>query len=218
VPEASRRRAGVLLVSLGVLVAALGALSFHQSGAGSLDRAIDAAVIARYGTHGALAGLLAAPGAGLPAAAYTVAIVLACLAAGRTNGALLAVSSVCLSVGVVEAVLKPLVARTYDGYLAFPSGHATAVFALAATVAVVWPPSRTRRAWGARTAVAAAVALACVVASAVIALRWHYFTDTVAGAAVGIGTTTGLALVLDTPVARRLLARAATSAQPRQGR
>jgi membrane-associated phospholipid phosphatase len=31
----------------------------------------------------------------------------------------------------------------------------------------------------------------------VIAVRFHYFTDTVAGAAVGTGTVCGLALVLD---------------------
>ena len=39
---------------------------------------------------------------------------------------------------------------------------------------------------------------ACVaVAIGVIAVRFHYFTDTVAGAAVGIGTVCGLALILD---------------------
>ena len=51
--------------------------------------------------------------------------------------------------------------------------------------------------------------LACsvvVVAIAVIGLGWHYFTDTVAGAAVGIGTVCALALILDLPVARRVLA------------
>jgi membrane-associated phospholipid phosphatase len=36
-----------------------------------------------------------------------------------------------------------------------------------------------------------------VVAIAVIGLRWHYFTDTIAGAAVGIATVCGLALALD---------------------
>jgi membrane-associated phospholipid phosphatase len=45
-----------------------------------------------------------------------------------------------------------------------------------------------------------------VVAIGVIGLRWHYFTDTVAGAAVGIGTVCGLALLLDLPVPRRWLA------------
>jgi len=39
-------------------------------------------------------------------------------------------------------------------------------------------------------------------------LRWHYFTDTVAGAAVGIGTVCGLALILDLPAGWRLLGRA----------
>ncbi len=39
--------------------------------------------------------------------------------------------------------------------------------------------------------------IAAVVAAAVIALRWHYFTDTVAGAAVGVGTVCVLALIAD---------------------
>ena len=55
------------------------------------------------------------------------------------------------------------------------------------------------------------VAVFCVasalVATAVIALRWHYFTDTVAGAAVAVATVCGLALLLDRPTARRWLVR-----------
>ena len=46
---------------------------------------------------------------------------------------------------------------------------------------------------------AAACLLGGVVAVGVIGLRWHYFTDTVAGAALGIGTVCGLALLLDLP-------------------
>jgi membrane-associated phospholipid phosphatase len=49
---------------------------------------------------------------------------------------------------------------------------------------------------------AAACVLGGVVAIAVIGLRWHYFTDTVAGAAVGVGTVCGLALILDLPGVR----------------
>jgi membrane-associated phospholipid phosphatase len=55
---------------------------------------------------------------------------------------------------------------------------------------------------------AAACVLGGVVAVAVVGLQWHYFTDTVAGAAVGIGTVCGLALILDLPAARRWLASA----------
>jgi membrane-associated phospholipid phosphatase len=42
-----------------------------------------------------------------------------------------------------------------------------------------------------------------VVAAGVIGLRWHYFTDTLAGAAVGTGTVCGLALLLDVPARLR---------------
>lgn len=42
-----------------------------------------------------------------------------------------------------------------------------------------------------------------VVAAGVIGLRWHYFTDTVACAAVGIGTVCGLTLLLDLPTRLR---------------
>lgn len=46
------------------------------------------------------------------------------------------------------------------------------------------------------------LAVTAVVALAVIALRWHYFTDTVAGAAVGLGTVCAVALVLDSQFIR----------------
>jgi len=56
------------------------------------------------------------------------------------------------------------------------------------------------------------------VAVGLIGLRWHYFTDTVAGAAVGIGTVCALALLLDLPAASRQFGRAGRllpAAQPK---
>ena len=89
------------------------------------------------------------------------------------------------------------------GVLTYPSGHTTAMFALAAVVTVLLISPRPAKAGVLRVLIAAA---ACVlggaVAIAVIGLRWHYFTDTVAGAAVGIGTVCGLALILDLPAIR----------------
>ena len=71
-------------------------------------------------------------------------------------------------------------------------------------------------------------AVTVVVAVAVMSLRWHYFTDTLAGAAVGTGTAALLALLIDLPVARRGLDRlcrawpgrlpAEPHAQPERGR
>jgi uncharacterized membrane protein len=39
----------------------------------------------------------------------------------------------------------------------------------------------------------------------VIALRWHYFTDTVAGVATGTGTVLALALLIDLTSAKAAL-------------
>jgi membrane-associated phospholipid phosphatase len=192
----------------------LGVLFAHQTRAGGLDHAIDAPVIAWLGGHGGLLLWLAAPGSLIPAVVLSVVIVGACLITGRLNGAVLAAAAVPVSVGLDEALLKPLVHRTYLGNLVYPSGHTTAVFALAATVTVLLlVPPRSAKAAALRVLIpVAACVLGVVVAVALIGLRWHYFTDTVAGAAVAIGTVCGLALLLDLPTARRWLAWA--SRQP----
>jgi len=138
----------------------------------------------------------------------SAAIAVACLLAGRLNGAVLAAAAVPVANGLVEGLLKPLVHRTYLGNLTYPSGHTTAIFALAATVTVLLlVPPRPATA-GALLVLIPAVACAAGVVTAIglIGLRFHYFTDTVAGAAVGIGTVCGLALLLDLPRIRRWLA------------
>ena len=58
-------------------------------------------------------------------------------------------------------------------------------------------------------ALAGTYVLGVVVAVGVIGLRWHYLTDTVAGAAVGTGTVCGLAFLLDLSMIRRLLTQPA---------
>ena len=75
---------------------------------------------------------------------------------------------------------------------------------------------------------ALAWAVTVVVAVAVMSLRWHYFTDTLAGAAVGTGTAALLALLIDLAGPRRGLDRlcrawpgratAEPHAQPERGR
>jgi undecaprenyl-diphosphatase len=219
----ARPWAGALAAGCAVLVAVLGVLFAHQARAGGLDQAVDSRVIAWLGGHHGLLLWLAAPGSLIPAGVLCAAIVAACLLAGRLNGALLAAAAVPVAVGLDEALLKPLVHRTYLGNVVYPSGHTTAVFTLAATVTVLLlvPPrpakaatmkATTAKATAAKAASprvlipAAACALGLVVAIAVIGLQWHYFTDTVAGAAVAIGTVCGLALLLDLPAVRRWLA------------
>ena len=204
----ARPWAGALLACCAILVAVLGVLFADQSSADRFDDAVDSQVIAWLGGHPGLLVRLAAPGSLIPTGVLCVAIIAACLLAGRLNGAVLAAAAVPVAVGLVEVVLKPLVDRTYLGNVVYPSGHTTAVFTLAATVTVLLlNPPRPARAAALRVLIpVAACALGVVVAVAVIGLQWHYFTDTVAGAAVAIGTVCGLALLLDRPAARRWLA------------
>ena len=195
----ARPRAGVLLAGCVVLVAVLGAVFAHQSTADRFDHAVDAPVITWFAGHPALALRLAYPGTTMPAAALSLIIAVACLITRRLRGAVLAVAAVPVAVGLCEVLVKPLVHRTYIGQVVYPSGHTAAIFALAAalTVLLLAPPRPAMPRWLRILILAVAYLTAVAVVIGVIAVRFHYFTDTVAGAAVGIGTVCGLALVLD---------------------
>ena len=213
----ARPWAGALLACCAILVVLLGALFAHQATASDwLDHAVDSPVIGWLGGHLGLKEWLAFPGSLIPAGLISAAIAVTCLLTGRLNGAVLAAAAVPAATGLDDGLVKHLVHRTYLGVLSYPSGHTTAVVTLAAVVALLLlGPSRPAGAAGLRAAVtAAAGALGVAVALGVIGMRWHYFTDTVAGAAVGIGVVCALALVLDRPAARRWLARACRQQAP----
>jgi undecaprenyl-diphosphatase len=203
-----RRPAAWLVVGCAVIVAVIGALVAGQTTAGPFDRAIDSPVISALAGHSHLMVQLTFPGTRIGAFALTAIIALGCLAVRRYDGVLLVVCSMVVAVGLDDYVLKPLVHRTYLGSLVFPSGHTTATITLAFVLTLLLVPVIAHRD-GARRwlavlgLVVAWLALVGVVL-AVIALRWHYFTDTVAGAAVGIGTVCGFALVIDRARASRL--------------
>ena len=195
----ARPRAGVLLAGCVVLVAVLGILFARQSTADPFDRAVDSWVIAGFDGHQALALRLTSPGTTIPAVALSVVIAGACLITGRLRGAVLAVAAVPVAVGLCEVLVKPLVHRTYIGQVVYPSGHTATIFALVATVTVLLlaSPRPAMPRWLRILILAVAYLTAVAVVIGVIAVRFHYFTDTVAGAAVGTGTVCGLALVLD---------------------
>jgi len=188
-----------LLAACVVVVGVLGVLFRHQTQPSALDKAVDSPFITALGPHHGLLFWMEVSGTLVPAIVVSVVIAAGCVIAGRLNGALLALTAVPVATGLDDALLKHAVSRTYLGQLTFPSGHTTAVVAVAATLAVLLlvPPQDART----RTARIALVAASCVivviVASAVMGLQWHYFTDTVAGAAVGAGTVCAISLVLD---------------------
>jgi undecaprenyl-diphosphatase len=199
---ALRRPAAVVAAGC-VAVAVLLALALAgRSGANRLDAAVDGAV--RGGIGGHLWALHTVADLGGPEAVtvMTVALVLGCLAAGRWRAAALAGLAVPAASALTELALKPLIGRPlgdYPGSASFPSGHATAMFALAATCAVVLAgPSRPRLPGALRLLLGlGAVLIAAAVGTAMVGLGYHYFTDIVGGTAVGIGMVLLTALLID---------------------
>ncbi len=198
------RWTAILLACCTLVLVVLGALVAHQSGVDWLDQAIDYRIVRGASGHPNLLNLIATLPTVIPAGGTSLIMVAACLMTGRLKGAILAATSVPVASALCDALLKPLVHR---GDLAYPSGHVTSIVALASmlTVLLALPPRPILQGAARLLAPAAAALAASGVAVAVIALRWHYFTDTIGGAALGAGTVCALALLLDRPAISRSL-------------
>ncbi|MGH3397274.1 MAG: phosphatase PAP2 family protein [Streptosporangiaceae bacterium] len=206
-----RRPAGLLIAACAIVIATLGALTAHQAQADSVDARIDAPIIARLGSHQHAAMLVVDIGNQHTITIICVLLVLACLAFRRPRSALLVAVAVPLASVLTEDVLKPLSGRTLGGGLSFPSGHETAVSSVAvAAIVVLIGPARPSLPAALRWTLAAVAAIAtAVVAPALVAVHFHYFTDTIGGAAVGTGTVLATALGLDALTAWLARTRAA---------
>jgi membrane-associated phospholipid phosphatase len=181
---------------------------------GWLDATFDPRIQARLSRFPLLLNWLPGVGALMPVALMTLVLIVACAVTRRWDGAVLAAAAVPIAVGLTEYVLKPSIGQAIKQ--AFPSGHATSMFALAAVCAVLLAdPPRGRVPGPVRLLLALmAVLLAAGVAAAMVATGAHSFTDAVGGAAVGAGVVLACALTLDllTSQWRRGLA-----ARPRPG-
>jgi membrane-associated phospholipid phosphatase len=181
------------------VVAVLGVWLAHQTRASLLDWRVDGRLQAGLSGHQAILRSLARLGVPLSVTVMAAILVIACLATRRRRGAVLVAIAVPAAGVLTEVLLKPLVGRTADGALSFPSGHATGVFSIAVAFAVLLVnPARPRMSAALRLLLALLAFLAAgAVAVAVVALGLHYFTDTVAGAAVGTAVVLGTALIID---------------------
>jgi len=198
-PRAVRPLAAWLLVGCVAVTAFLGAWSAHQSRAGWLDRSVDARVQASLGSQRAFLSHVVLLGDPRTVTVITTVLFLACLVARRWRGAVLLAIAVPAAAALTEVLLKPLIDRTMAGALSFPSGHATGIFTLAAAVGVLLlDPSRPRLLPALRVLLALiAYAAAGGVAVALVVLGFHYFTDTVGGAAAGTAVVLATAFLLD---------------------
>jgi membrane-associated phospholipid phosphatase len=198
-PWALRWPAAVVLVACAAVTAGFGVSLADKRQTGWLDSAADARIQSAFDQYPPVLRFLVNAGTLVPVVLMTAALVLACALTRRWTGAVLAAVVVPAAVVLAEFVLKPLIGRTMLGALSFPSGHVTAVFALAGACAVllVDPPGH-RVPGPARLLLACAALLAAsAVAVAIVAQAAHYFSDAVGGAAVGIGVVLACALTLD---------------------
>jgi len=197
--DARRTRAWPVLAACVLVIAALGLLVRGQAQPGGLDSAIDGAVVTSFSGSRGVLPWLALPGSTIPLIAVSVAIAIGCLITRRPNGVALAVTAVPVTSFLNDTVLKHLIGRTHLGQLSFPSGHTASAMTLATVLGVLLhDPARRAAARMIRVAlVVAACAITAVVAAGVVALRWHYFTDTVGGVALGTGTVLALAFLID---------------------
>jgi membrane-associated phospholipid phosphatase len=205
---AFRPVAAALAAVCAAVVAFLAAEVAHQSSPGWLDSAVDSKIQASLGGHAAVLTALTRLGGLLGVTVIGLIMFSACLGTRRYRGALLVAVALPVA-GLAELLLKPFIDRTRYGWLSFPSGHTIGVFALAVTFLVILTgplrpalPSLLRVLLG-----CAGILIACAVAVSLIALRVHYFTDTIGGAAVSISIVLGTALIVDFFADRRGRAR-----------
>jgi membrane-associated phospholipid phosphatase len=194
----SLRPAGIAL--LGTCVAVVAVLAALLAGHGIADRlnaALDSRIQDGLGRFPGLLHQLPRLGGLKEVTVMTLALALAFAVTRRWSGAVLAVVAVPAAVGLTEYVLKPYIGGPLGQ--AFPSGHATSSFALAAIWAILLadPPYRHLPRTLRLLLVLMALLLATAVAAAIVAIGAHTFTDAVAGAAVGTGVVLACALTLD---------------------
>ena len=201
-PVALRPPAAVLLAACVAVTAVLGLRIFGRGLPRWLDAAFDPRIQAGLSRFPSLLNRLPDVGTLEPVALMTLALILACLATRRWTGAMLAAGAVPVATGLTEYVLKPYVGHAIGQ--SFPSGHATSMFALAASCAVllVDPPRCRVAAAVPSLLVVMAFALATAVAAAMVANGAHRFTDAVGGAAVGTAVVLACALTLDLVASR----------------
>ena len=193
------RRAAVIVILLATLVLAVLAVRYaHQEAAGRLDRTLDIYIRTRLRQEQSLTEALIGLADPPQAAILVVALAAAAALARRWSGVLLLLGGTLTAVVISEVILKPLIGRLRYGHLTFPSGHTTALAAIATATAILLLGAPRPRGVALRLGASlAAIVVAASVAIALVAKHVHYATDTVAGCCVAVAVVLALALDLD---------------------
>jgi undecaprenyl-diphosphatase len=208
--DRARRPALVLVVLAFVVIVVLGTHYAHHDLPGQLDRRLDTSIATWLRPGRPVARVLISLG-NPPEAALLIALVAGAAAVARLwSGVLLTVIGTLGAVTITEVILKPLIDRRSGGALSYPSGHTTAVVAIALAIAILLTGTRRPGALVLRLLSSlAALAVAGGAAISLVAEQIHYATDTIAGICVALATVLTVALTLDALTSRRRPAGAA---------
>jgi membrane-associated phospholipid phosphatase len=182
-----------------VLFVTLGVTLHGRQGPLGVDVLVDTSLAGRSAAVRHLLRIAVSLGEPASAIVAVIAIGTASLALGRPRGALLALLAPGVAAAGTEMVLQPWVGRTLRGGSSFPSGHTVTTFAIALVGVLLVLGARRPAATAARVAIASTVLLVPVgVAASLIALDFHFFTDTIGGACLSVTTVLAFALGIDT--------------------
>lgn len=201
VPARLRMPVVVVTVVCWVLAALLGLRYAGQHGPGPFDAAIATAVHGAMVEHGMFARVLTGPTHPIVVYPVIALVIGVCVFARWWERAALAVAGPGLCVLLTELVFKPLVGRTDNDVLSYPSGHtvsAVSVYVVAALVLTVEWRASVR--WA---ALGLLVLVWLVFTVGLVGMDYHYFTDAIGGFLVAWGVVAPLALAADSVSARQ---------------
>lgn len=210
------RRIAVVVAVLGWL-ATLGMDTWYawHPAAGPLDDTLTRTVHALAPFDSVSAQVLVAPTTAALVYAVIAALAVFALLRKRWELAALAVLGPGLCVLLTELVFKPLVGRVYAGYLSFPSGHtvsSVSAYLLAALVLVAGRPIGIKV-----VGLVLFLALSACLTAGLVAMNYHYPSDTVGGFFLVLGIMLPGAVGVDVLTGRRLAARSSAPPLPQAG-
>jgi membrane-associated phospholipid phosphatase len=197
IPPHLRRIAGAAAIVCAVTVLHLSVRYGGDDRPGTLDRLVGDALGPHAPSFSAATWLMVQTGDPVAAVLLTAFVAAVALGTGRTSFAVLAVGGMAVAAAAVFT-LKPVVGRTLNGVLGFPSGHTTAVTTIALVTGLLVMSTAPRRPVLGAAVVALLTALtACAMGAALVVRGAHYATDAVGGFCLAVACVLGLSLLLD---------------------
>jgi undecaprenyl-diphosphatase len=101
--------------------------------------------------------------------------------------------------GAAASGLKPVIARTYDGAVTFPSGHTAGITAVALVTALLLVSAANSRRWAAGLAAFGVLAVAALMGVSLVAVGAHFPSDILGGFLVALTAVSATAAALAPP-------------------